>query len=124
MVLAAVGVACIAALLVNDSYASSPLRFSASVAASASLLLVGVSLLTVQMVLRPRWTELLKNMLLSAAFILWGVVQLMEENAFSRKLGNIVIALYVLDLAWGVFASVSPARTVRSNRLKTASSEE
>jgi hypothetical protein len=85
------------------------MTFSASAASAAPLLLIGASFLIAQPVLRPRRTELLKNVLLAAAFILWGVVQLMGKNHLSRNLGDVVIALYVLDLAWVILASVKPA---------------
>lgn len=117
MVLVIVAVACTMGLLTSDTKLAIPLGFSAQVISAAPLLLIGVSLLIVQTMLRPRWTELLKNILLAAAFILWGVVQLMQESALSKRLGDIVIALYVLDLAWMILASVNPAGTIRSSPL-------
>lgn len=72
------------------------------------LLLVGLALLIVQLMIRPRFKELLKNVLLAAAFILWGVVQLMPQNTLSMKLGNLVVALYVLDLAWDILGRLNP----------------
>jgi hypothetical protein len=59
---------------------------------------------------RPPWADLLKNILLASAFILWGIVQLMAQNALSKRLGNVVIALYVLDLAWVILVGLNPAR--------------
>lgn len=79
------------------------------------LLLIGVSFLVAQLILRPRWTDLLKNILLAATFILWSVVQLMEQNSLSKKLGDVVIALYVVDLAWVILASVDPSGTLHSS---------
>jgi hypothetical protein len=40
--------------------------------------------------------------LLAMTFILWGIVQLMPQNALSARLGNVVVALYVLDVAWAI----------------------
>ncbi len=85
------------------------MKFPASAISAAPLLLIGLSFLIAQPMLRPRRTELLKNVLLAAAFILWGIVQLMAQNRLSRSLGDVVIALYVLDLAWVILASVKPA---------------
>jgi hypothetical protein len=48
---------------------------------------------------------LLKNALLAATFLLWGAIQLMPQNATSMRLGNVVIALYVVDLAWVVLGT-------------------
>jgi hypothetical protein len=42
----------------------------------------------------------------------------------SERLGNIVIALYVLDLAWVTLASVYAAGVIRSGPLKHNSIEK
>ena len=78
------------------------------------LLLTGLSFLLVQVLLRPRLTELLKNLLLAAAFLLWGVVQLMEQNDLSKRLGDVVIALYVIDLVWVMLAGMNPQEAMRA----------
>jgi hypothetical protein len=62
------------------------------------LLLAGASYLALQGLLRPRPIELLKRFLLGSAFLLWGIVQLMPPSAIATDLGDLVIALYVLDL--------------------------
>ena len=62
------------------------------------LLLVGSSYLVLQAILRPRPLELLKRLMLGTAFLLWGVVQLMPASDLAAELGNVVIALYVVDL--------------------------
>jgi hypothetical protein len=62
------------------------------------LLLAGSSYLILQAILRPRPLELLKRLMLGAAFLLWGVVQLMPASDLATELGNLVITLYVVDL--------------------------
>jgi len=62
------------------------------------LLLAGSSYVVLQAILRPRPLELLKRLMLGIAFLLWGVVQLMPASNLAAELGNVVIALYVLDL--------------------------
>jgi hypothetical protein len=62
------------------------------------LLLAGSSYIVLQAILRPQLLELLKRLMLGIAFLLWGVVQLMPAGDLSAELGNVVIALYVLDL--------------------------
>jgi hypothetical protein len=79
-------------------------RLPAATISGLPLLAVGLSFLIVQSMIRPRWTELLKNILLAATFLLWGIVQLMAHNLLSKKLGDVVIALYVVDLAWTILA--------------------
>jgi hypothetical protein len=92
-------VAC-AGLLIGDVGIGNFSRVPPAAASAAPLLLVGTSFLFVQPALRPRLLDLLKNMVLAGTFLLWGIVQLMPQNALSIRLGNLVIALYVLDLAW------------------------
>ncbi len=62
------------------------------------LLLAGSSYIVLQGILRPRRLELLKRLMLGTAFLLWGVVQLMPVSDLAVELGNVVIALYVVDL--------------------------
>jgi hypothetical protein len=62
------------------------------------LLLAGSSYLVLQAILRPRPLELLKRLMLGTAFLLWGVVQLLPASDLAAELGNVVIALYVVDL--------------------------
>src|ERR1700739_2727394 len=64
---------------------------------AAPLLLVGLSFLLFQPILRPGRMDLLKNVLLAGTFLLWGVVQLMPQNSTAARLGDLVIALYVVD---------------------------
>jgi hypothetical protein len=82
-------------------------RWAAAISA-LPLLAVGLSFLIIQLIIRPRATELLKNLLLAATFLLWGAVQLMAPNFASKTLGDVVIALYVTDLAWTILTSVNP----------------
>jgi hypothetical protein len=62
------------------------------------LLLAGASYVALQGVLRPAPFELLKRLMLGSAFVLWGIVQLMPPGVVATDLGDLVIALYVLDL--------------------------
>src|SRR5580692_7576108 len=98
--LAVLALAASLGLLIGDVGIGTLPPISAAVASAAPLLLVGTSYLFVQPLLRPRLLELLKNVLLAATFLLWGIIQFMPQNARSIRLGNVVIALYVVDLAW------------------------
>lgn len=84
-------------------------RWAAAISA-APLLAVGLSFLIVQPAIRPRRAELLKNLLLAATFLLWGAVQLMTQSIASKRLGNVVIALYVTELAWTILAKLNTMR--------------
>jgi hypothetical protein len=76
------------------------------------LLLAGASYIVLQALLRPRPLELLKRMMLGSAFLLWGVTQLMPASALTTELGNVVIALYVIDLGLIIRTDL---RTVAAN---------
>jgi hypothetical protein len=104
-VLAVLALAAGMALLIGDAKLWTLPGLPPATISAAPLLLVGASFLILQPILRPRWTELLKNALLAATFLLWGAIQLMPQNATSARLGNVVIALYVLDLAWVVLGT-------------------
>lgn len=109
--LAILALAASIALLFGDAKIWTPPWLSAAAISAAPLLLVGMSFLIMQPIIRPRLMELLKNALLAATFLLWGAIQLMPLNATSKRLGNVVIALYVLDLAWVILSSkISPKR--------------
>ena len=94
------------ALLLGDARPGILPGLPAAAISAAPLLLVGASFLIMQPIIRPRLAELLKNVVLAGTFLLWGVIQLMPQNAMSKRLGNVVIALYVLDLAWVTLGSV------------------
>jgi hypothetical protein len=96
-------------LLARDTGTGRSVGLSATAISSLPLLAVGVSFLLIQPMLRPRWAELAKNALLAATFLLWGCVQLMERNSLAKTLGDLVIVLYVVDLAWTVLARLIPA---------------
>lgn len=93
------------ALLIGDAIFRTLPGLPAAAISSAPLLLVGTSFLILQPILRPGFADLLKNGLLAATFLLWGFIQFMPRNAASLWLGNLVIVLYVLDLAWVVLGT-------------------
>jgi hypothetical protein len=66
---------------------------------SIPLVLAGGAYILLQGILRPSPIELVKRLMLGGAFLLWGIVQLMPPGNLASELGNVVIALYVFDLA-------------------------
>ena len=76
------------------------------------LLLIGITYLGLQVVLRPAPLELLKRVMLASAFILWGIDQLLPTGPVATTLGDIVIVLYIIDLALMMRDSLS----ARSNQ--------
>jgi hypothetical protein len=106
IVLVGLALASSAGLLVRHARIGVVRGLSAAVISAVPLLAAGLSFLVVQAMVRPHWTELLKNLLLAATFLLWGVVQLMTQSVLSQRLGDAVVALYVVDLAWTILARV------------------
>jgi hypothetical protein len=91
-----------ALLLVVDSPVSLklPMAVSHSIIEAIPLLLVGVAYLAWLATEKPRMIDLVKQILIAVAFILWGVDLLMPTGAWARFVGAVVIAIYVFDLAW------------------------
>ena len=48
--------------------------------------------------------------MLGIAFLLWGVVQLMPVSDLATELGNVVIALYVIDLGLIIWTDLEKNR--------------
>lgn len=109
-VLAALALAFTVGLLTSVTIHGFPQGLPPAWSSALPLLTVGSSFLLAQAMIRPGRAELLKNMLIVAAFLLWGVVQLIEHNPLSKTLGDVVIALYVIELAWTILARLKSAR--------------
>ena len=69
-------------------------------ASAAPLLLIGAAYLGFQVLTRPQPLDLFKSFIVSTAFILWGVDQLLPIGWPATTLGDVVIVLYVIDLGW------------------------
>ncbi|GAC1372497.1 MAG: hypothetical protein NVS2B12_30760 [Ktedonobacteraceae bacterium] len=67
---------------------------------AAPLLFIGVAYLGFQAIIRPTPLDLFKALIVSTAFILWGIDQLLPAGWFATTLGDVVIMLYVIDLGW------------------------
>src|SRR5689334_2569933 len=67
---------------------------------AAPLLLIGAAYLGFQVLTRPQPLDLFKAFIVSAAFILWGIDQLLPTGWPAMALGDVVIVLYVIDLGW------------------------
>jgi hypothetical protein len=67
---------------------------------SAPLLLIGTAYLAFQLLIRAQFLDLFKALIVSCAFILWGIDQLLPSDWLATALGDIVIVLYIIDLGW------------------------
>jgi hypothetical protein len=84
-------------LLVSDLFIS---HLSHMPLSAAPLLLIGVAYLAFQVLIRAQLLDFFKALIVSSAFILWGIDQLLPSGGFATTLGDIVIVLYVIDLGW------------------------
>ena len=89
-------------LLIADSPISFKLLLpvSHSMIEAIPLLLIGVAYLAWLATEKPTALDLFKQILIAAAFILWGADLLMPPGQWARFVGAVVIAIYVFDLAW------------------------
>ena len=88
-----------ALLLMFDFFPALLPRLTHGPVSALPLLLIGVAYLGLQAILRPQVFELLKRVMLASAFILWGIDQLLPTGPIATTLGDIVIVLYIIDLA-------------------------
>ncbi|GCE21404.1 hypothetical protein [Dictyobacter kobayashii] len=84
-------------LLLDDGLAA---IFPHAPISAAPLILIGAAYLAFQAWSRPKPLDLFKALIVCAAFILWGVDQLLPAGTPATVLGDIVITLYVIDLGW------------------------
>lgn len=93
---------CAVILLIVDSPIFTHLRIpvSRAVVEAAPLLLVGIASLARLAIDRPTTTDMIKQVFIAVAFILWGIDLLMPAGPWARFVGAVVIAIYVFDLAW------------------------
>jgi len=88
-------------------------RLSHAPLSAIPLLAAGAAYLAMQTILRPPPFELLKRAMLGAAFVLWGIVQMMPPSDLATGLGDLVITLYVVDLFMIIMTEVKRAHLVR-----------
>jgi hypothetical protein len=94
-------------LLTSDVFATI-LRHAPT--SAAPLLLIGATYLAFQALIRPKPLDLFKALIVSSAFILWGIDQLLPAGRFATTLGDMVIVLYVIDLGWMVIDRLKKKR--------------
>ncbi len=87
-------------LVVDSPFVDQGRHFNHAIFEAAPLLLVGTAFLIWLFIERPSPLEWIKQAILGLAFALWGVNMLMPPGLWATFVGAIVIAIYVLDLAW------------------------
>ena len=89
-----------AMLLANDIPWPIFTPFAHAPLSALPLLLIGLATLGFQLVVRPNLLDLFKACIVSAAFLLWGIDQLLPASWLATTLGDVVIVLYVIDMGW------------------------
>lgn len=82
------------------------------------LLLTGIASLCFQLIVRPKLLDLLKALIVSTAFIMWGLDQLLPAGRIATTLGDVVIALYVVDLGWMMLDQLKQSRLISVQQKK------
>ena len=77
------------------------------------LLLIGITYLLMQSGFRPVGRELAQALLVSAAFISWGIYQLLPTGTFATLLGDLVITMYVVDLGLSILGQLHRVTPLR-----------
>lgn len=73
---------------------------------AAPLLLIGGASLCFLILTRPKPLDLCKALLVSLAFLLWGIDQLLPAGWITTFIGDLVIVLYVVDLGWTIASAL------------------
>jgi len=99
VVLAVCGLASGAMLLFLDTFAHfAASRFHAPLSA-APLILIGLSWLAVHPGIGVHPIQFVKRLIAAVAFVGWGIDQTLPLGALATVVGDVVIALFVLDMA-------------------------
>jgi hypothetical protein len=99
-----------AVLLLNDVSWPGVTSLAHAPVSALPLLLIGLASLGFQLLSRPAWLDLSKAFIVSAAFLLWGVDQLLPPGWLATTLGDVVIVLYVVDLGWMMLDRLKPQK--------------
>jgi len=85
--------------------------FAHALISAAPLLFIGAASLVFQVYSRPKPLDLFKASIVSAAFLLWGIDQLLPSGLGQTTLGDVVITLYVIDLGWMMLDRLRSAKS-------------
>jgi uncharacterized membrane protein len=98
VLLGAVTLADVVVLLVWDAFPGLFPARSHDFLAAFSLALIAVAYLMYQVAHRPAWREMVKAVMLAAAFLFWAANQFWPDLPEATLFNDIAIALFVLDV--------------------------
>ncbi len=87
-----------ALLLMSDAGGKSVLTHYHAVLAAAPLICAGLAVLILEH--RPPLARRVKAALVALAFVLWGADKLLPAGPGATVIGDVVIILFTLDVAW------------------------
>jgi hypothetical protein len=94
--------AAVAVLLISDALNHLQLTVVHRHAGGLSLMLIGSSYIGLQVSLRRRWNEMLKDIMLGTAFLLWGSEQFLPASPWVTAMDTIVVLIFVVDLGLAI----------------------
>jgi hypothetical protein len=68
-------------------------------AGALAFILIGASFICLQLGSGRRWGEMIKEVLLGTAFVLWGGEQFLEPSPLVTTLDSVVVLIFVCDLS-------------------------
>ncbi len=86
-------------LLLLDIFSNFPAHRFHAAASAVPLILIGLSWLCLHPGIRVHPIQFLKRLIAAVAFVLWGVDQMLPPGWLASTVGDVVIALFVLDMA-------------------------
>lgn len=99
LVLAVCALASGALLLVLDIFGNFPSHRFHAAASAVPLILIGFSWLCLHPGIGVHPIQFVKRLIAAVAFVLWGVDQMLPPGWWASTVGDVVIALFVLDMA-------------------------
>jgi len=81
------------------------------------LMLIGIAFASLQFALQRTLEQIVMGLLVSLAFILWGIEQFLTNQETISFIDDIVVFLFVLDLAIAIYEHLKPGAHGVSNEM-------
>jgi hypothetical protein len=78
---------------------------------ACALVLIGAACESFQFTSPQARRERVKGMLLGAAFVLWGIEQLLPSSRWTTAMDTVVVAIFVVDLGMNIFCGLDGRRS-------------
>lgn len=88
------------------------------------LILIGVSFACLQFVVSRSRIQILLGLLVSLAFILWGIEQFLSNRELVAGIDDVVVFLFVLDLGIVIYGHLKPGKHAKCAELPLDSPDD